>query len=204
MTVLFLALAAVAPVYAKPSSFTVDYYQAQFQWRAWAGSFGTWTYEYKNYLTSEDFTLTGKVLHSSWSYQPVVSDEEGASTVYAYDKETGLWIEHEGRVSYKYPPYYGEYTAYNFFRGYLNFTGDPGADSFAHGVAYQWVYIYAPEEDTGVTDILPYAQWDDAVGAWLVGFSVYIWDPDPTSYSLAFPDPFIEPVPSSVYNHLDL
>jgi len=206
MTILFLVSITVIalPVSAKPATFTVPYYQAQFQWRAWKGPFGDWYYDYQNYETEAEFRLTGKVIHASWSYKPYVTDEEGASTVYVYDKESGLWIEHEGRVSYKYSKY-GDYTAYNFFRGYLQFDGDPSATSFQHGVAYQWIYIYAPEDDTGVTDILTYAHWDEVMGAWLVGFSIYIWDVGPQSYTIpTFPDPFIEPVPASNYNPLDL
>ena len=201
--VLVMVVMAV-PVSAKPATFTVPYYQAQFQWRAWNPMpVGAWSPLYQNYATSSDFKLTGNVLHTAWSYSPVVTDLEGESTVYTYDKKTDIWIEKEGRVSYKYEPYYGDYPIVNYFRGYVEFDGTPGADSFVHGVAYQWAYLLAPQE---VTPSLPYAIWDDRIDAWLVGFSIYLWDPTTTnqSYSMQFPDPFIEPVPASNYNPLNL
>jgi hypothetical protein len=205
LSVLFLSLTVMltVPVMAKPTTFTVNYYQAQFQWRAWS-PFGSWSYTYQNYATSSNFTLTGKVLHSSWSYSPDVTNLEGASTVYVYDRKNGLWIEHEGTITYNYEPYYGEYAVTNYFRGYIKFDGAPTADSFAHGVAYQWVYIYAPEDDTGVTNLLPNAQWDEVMQAWLIGFSVYLWDTGTQSYNVLFPELFIEPVPANNYNPLDL
>jgi len=91
----------------------------------------------------------------------------------------------------------------NYFRGYVKFTGTPSDSNFVHGVAYQWAYLMAPQE---VIPALPYAQWDDTIGAWLVGFSIYLWDPVPpsTPYDVPFPDPFIEPVPASNYNPLGL
>lgn len=200
---MLLVLTLVVPVVGKPETFTVNYYQAQFQWRAWA-PFGQWSYTYQNYQTSAEFTLTGKVLHTSWSYSPVVTNLEGASTVYVYDKKSGLWLENEGTVTYNYEGYYGEYTVTNYFRGYVEFDGAPSESSFVHGVAYQWVYIYAPEGDPGVQELLPHAQWDDIMGAWLVGFSIYLWDTESQSYDIPFPDPFIEPVPACSYNPLDL
>jgi len=70
---------------------------------------------------------------------------------------------------------------------------------------YQWVYIHA-DEDTGVITLLPYAQWDETMGAWLVGFGIYPWDPTAPSipYDISFPSPFIEPVPANDYNPLDI
>jgi hypothetical protein len=206
---ILLTVAFAVPVLAKPVTFTVPIYQAQFQWRAWA-AFGDWSNVYQDYLTSSEYTLTGNVLHSEWEYSPVVTDLEGQSTVYVYDKDTELWIEKEGHVFYKYVPYYGDYWIANFFRGYLNFAGDPTADNFVHGVAYQWVYLMAPEDWEGNPSI-PYAQWDEKVGAWLVGFSIYLWDSGTQSYDItvpyedpAFPDPFIEPVPANDFNPLIL
>ena len=195
----------VIPVMAKPQSITVSFNQAQYQWRANA-PYGSWTVAgtYQNYATSETYKLTGNVLHTYWTYQPDVDDERGAPTVYTYNNKEDLWIEKEGRVSYIYEPIYGEYRAYNFFRGYLDFDGDPSQSTFIHGVAYQWIYIYAPADDAGVTEILPYAQWDSTVEAWLVGFSIYLWDPDPQTYTTPFPDPMIQPIPANNYNHLDL
>ena len=201
-TFMISTLAVIIPIMAKPQSITVPFNQAQYQWRATA-PYGSWSYQVQNSATSETYKLTGNVLHTYWTYQPYVDDERGAPTVYTYNNKEDLWIEKEGRVSYIYTPLY-DYRAYNFFRGYLEFDGDPNEESFIHGVAYQWCYIYADEEDTGVTDILPYAQWDSTVEAWLVGFSVYLWDTDAQSYNEAFPDPLPLPVPANVYNHLDL
>ena len=197
-------LAVIVPAIAKPQSITVTFNQAQYQWRANA-PYGSWSYQDQNYATSETYKLTGNVLHTYWTYQPYVDDERGAPTAYTYNKKENCWIEKEGRVSYIYPTLYGDYRAYNFFRGYLDFDGDPSSDSFNHGVAYQWIYIYAPVDDTGVTDILPYARWDSTVEAWLVGFSLYLWDPGAQTYTTpTFPDPMIQPIPANIYNHLGL
>ena len=72
--------------------------------------------------------------------------------------------------------------------------------------SYQWVYVYAPHEDTGVITLLPYAQWDETMGAWLVGFSIYLTDSSGTvqSYDIPFPVPVPEPIPASNYNPLGL
>lgn len=202
---LLLALFCVLPAYAMPTAFTLNYNQAQFQWRAFSGvPLGNWSYTYLADTESSDYVVTGNVLHTTVSYSPVVSDLQGQSTVYTFDKDSGLWIEHEGTVSYSYEPYYGSYTATNYWRGYVQFDGTPSKTSFFHGVGYQWVYIFAPQSDTGVTTLLPNAVWDNTVGAWLVGFSIYLWDPAPQSYAIPFPNPFIEPVPASNYNPLDL
>jgi len=86
---------------AKPAPFTVPMNQAQFQWRAWDPMpSGTWAPLYLVSATSSDFIPTGNVLHTSWSYSPVVTDLTGQSTVYTYDKKSDIWIEKEGRVSY--------------------------------------------------------------------------------------------------------
>lgn len=202
---LVLVLTVAAPVMAaKPATFTITYNQAQFQWRASAPMpSGTWTPLYLTSAQSSDFKLTGNVLHTAWSYSPVVTDLEGESTVYTYDKKEDRWIEKEGTVSYKYVPGYGDYPIANYFRGYLEFDGTPSEDSFVHGVAYQWVYLLAPQS---VTPSLQYAQWDATMDAWLIGFSIYLWDPTTpsTPYTMTFPDPFIEPVPANNYDPLDL
>jgi len=192
---------------AKPATFTTPYNQAQFQWRA-SAPFGDWSYVYQNYSSSSDFKLTGNVLHSAYSYSPVVTDLEGESTVYTYDKKINRWIEKEGTVSYKYVPGYGDYPIANYWRGYLEFGGTPSTDNFVHGVAYQWVYLLAPQD---VTPSLQYAIWDDTMDAWLIGFSIYLWDSGTQVYDVTspyddpeFPDPFIEPVPASNYDPLGL
>lgn len=204
--VLLLTLAFVAPSYAKPTTFTVNFNQAQFQWRASAGPIGAWTYSYLNSPQSSDYLPTGNVLHTSWSYSPLVTDLTGQSTVYTYNKASGLWIEHEGQVTYMYVAGYGPYQIANFFRGYVQFDGTPSPDNFVHGVAYQWVYLYAPENAVLPSPLDVNAVWDSTIDAWLVGFSIYLWDPTSftQSYTTAFPSPFIEPVPASNYNPLGL
>ncbi len=201
--VLTMTLAGAAMA-AKPATFTTSYHQAQFQWRASAPlPSGTWSPLYRNSTDSSDFRLTGNVLHTAWSYSPVVTDLTGESTVYTYDKKSDRWIEKEGTVSYRYVPGYGDYAIVNYFRGFLEFGGAPSADSLEHGVAYQWVYLLAPQ---AVPPSLQYAIWDDTMDAWLIGFSIYLWDPTTTtqSYTMQFPDPFIKPGPASNYDPLDL
>jgi len=208
LTVLLLApLLMAAPAYAAPpSTFTVQYNQAQFQWRG-VSAFGDWTpgYSYLTSATSSEYVLTGNVLHTSWSYSPLVTDLTGQSTVYVYDKKSGLWIEHEGQVSYGYAPGYGDYQVVNFFRGYLDFGGNtPSTDNFVGGVAYQWAYLFAPQDATLTGAYTANAVWDDKVGAWLVGFSVYVWAPVGPATALPFPTEFPEPVPANNYNPLGL
>jgi hypothetical protein len=203
-----LSLTMLPAVSAKPTTSTVNYNQAQFQWRG-ISAFGDWTpgYSYLNAPESSEYTLTGNVLHTEWSYSPLVTDLHGQSTVYVLDKATGLWIEHEGQVGYKYVDGYGDYPIVNFFRGYLDFGGNvPSTANFVHGVAYQWVYLHAPEDAILTAPYTAYAQWDPRVGAWLVGFSIYLWDNTATvqTYTTTFPSPFIEPVPASNYNPLGL
>ncbi len=195
----FSLMTAVSVAAAKPTTFTTQYNQAQFQWRAWA-QFGAWSYVNQNQPSSSEFKLTGNVLHTAWSYSPDVTELEGESTVYTYDKKNAIWIEKEGTVSYKYVPGYGDYTIVNYWRGYLQFDGTPSTDSFVHGVAYQWAYLLAPQDEP---PSLQHARWDDTMNAWLVGFSIYLWDSENQTYDAPeFPDPFIEPVPANNYNPL--
>jgi hypothetical protein len=190
---------------AKPAEITVPFNQTQFQWRG-VSAFGDWTpgYSYQNSATTSDYTLTGNVLHTDWSYSPLVTGLAGESTVYVYDKTDDVWVENEGRVHYEYVPGYGDQKVFNIFRGYLEFDGTPSADSFVHGVAYQWVYIFAPKDATLTGSNTVNAHWDDTINAWLVGFSIYLWDTGTQSYTTPFPDPFIEPVPANDYNPLGL
>ena len=201
---LISAIAVAVPVSAKQETFTVPIKQAQFQWRAWKpmpdeGS--SWAELYQNYHTTIDCKFSGNVLHTYYTYSPVVSELEGEQTIYVYDKKSGLWIEREGTVSYKYPPYYGDYAIANYWRGYLNFTNTPNGTSFWHGVAYQWVYLVASQEDGG---ILPYAQWDPVMEMWLLGYSIYLWDSDTVTQSYTMNFHFVEPVPASNYNPISL
>lgn len=182
-------LATVGTVMAKTTTLTVPSYETQFQWRALGaypgGVYGAWSYFQPSYLTSTDYTPTGNVLHTTISYAPYVSNQQGGELTYTYDKSTDTWILHDGTVSYNYAPSYGSYTVTNYFRGYIQFSGTPSATNFKHGVLYQWVYIFAPETDTGVKAILPNAQWDSKVGAWLIGFSLYIDDSSLQTYSMS-------------------
>ncbi len=204
---LLVVATMVVSVSAKSVAITVPYNQAQFQWRG-ISSFGNWTpgYSYLNDPETFDFTLTGQVLHTSWSYSPLVTDLAGASTIYNYDAKSDLWVEKEGTVSYQYVPGYGNYPIANYFRGYLSFSGTPSATSFLHGVAYQWVYLLAPQDATLTAPYTAFARWDETAGAWLVGFSIYLWDPASTiqTYTTPFPSPFIEPVPANLNNQLGL
>ena len=202
-TVFLMSIIMVAtPVSAKPQTFTVPIKQAQFQWRAWnpmptEGS--SWTELYQNNPTTIDCKLSGNVIHTYYTYSPSVSDLEGEQTIYVYDKKSSHWIEREGIVSYKYLPYYGDYVVANYWRGYLDFDGVPSQTNFIHGVAYQWCYVYAPEDA-----VLPitYPVWDDIMGAWLVGYSIYLWDADTATQSYTMNFHFVEPVPASNYNPL--
>lgn len=202
---MFLILLMTVPVMAKPLTFTVPIHQAQFQWRAWSpmpteGS--SWAELYQNQHTTIDCKLSGNILHTYYTYSPVVSDLEGEQTIYVLDKNSGLWIEREGTVSYKYPPYYDDYAIVNYWRGYLDFTDvAPSETSFVHGVAYQWVYLAASQEDGG---ILPYAQWDPVMEMWLLGYSIYLWDEATVTQSYSLNFQFVEPVPASNYNPLTL
>ena len=185
-------LATVGTVMAKTTPFTLSYNQAQFQWRAFGGPFGAWSSVYQNDPVTGDgpYTLQGNSLHSTITFSPIVTNVQGASTNYVYDKSSGLWIQHEGTISYNIANYYcrdsdavcsGPYTTY--WRGYLDFGGNTLSDAkFVHGVVYQWVYYYSPHSDTTVLANLPNAIWDSKVGAWLIGFSVYLYDKGTQSY----------------------
>lgn len=204
MLVLVMLALVVTPALAKPTAtFTVPYKQAQFQWRtpSWGGPFGDWSSVYQNWSTSADFTITGNTLHTSISYSPGVTDLRGASHVYTYNKKSGKWIQHEGTIQYTSP--YSGLPITEYWRGYLDFDGAPSATSFVHGVGYQWGYVYNVDE-ASVLEKYPYAVWDSTMGAWLTGFSIYIWDKANQAYTIAFPGPFIEPVPASNYNPLGL
>jgi len=139
----------------------------------------------------------------AFSFAPSVIDLEGESSIYVYDKASGLWIQHEGTIDYRVPGgYYDDFAITSYWRGYLKFNGSPGEGTFDYGVAYQWVYVYLPESDTSVPNTLQGAQWDPVMEAWLIGFSIYIWTSSP--YAGTIPFQFVEPVPASDYNPLDL
>jgi len=210
LVILSLLVVLVTPVMAKPTSFTVPYNQAQFQWRASPIAnpsqipFGDWSDAYQNDATSDDYTLTGNVLHMSISYSPSVTDLQGASTVYVYNGT--VWIQREGTISYTSP--YSGLTITEYWRGYLSFSSIPSAFTFLHGVGYQWGYVYGVDEAT-VKAKYPIAVWDGVMQAWLVGFSIYLWDSGTQTYDDTPPytNPafqFIEPVPADNYNPLGL
>lgn len=191
---------------APPATFTTEpFNQAQDQWRG-ISVFGTWTpgYSYQSSSTTAEFKLTGNTLHTNWSYSPLVTDLAGQSTVYTYNKALDLWIEHEGQVSYKYVPGYGDSPVVNYFRGYVQFNGTPAAGTFIKGVAYQWAYLFVPQGTILTGSYTANAVWDAKVGAYLVGFSIYRWANVPPSGETAFPDPFPSPVPASNFNPLGL
>jgi len=197
---------SVTPAMAKPTSITVQIKQAQFQWRtpSWGGPFGDWSSVYQNFATWFNCTRTGNALHTTISYSPSVTDLVGASTVYVKYNAT-VWIQHEGTIGYTSP--YSGLTITEYWRGYVRFNA---TGAFVHGVGYQWGYVYGVDEAI-VKAKYPYAEWDDVMQAWLVGFSIYLWDAGTQTYDVTppyefpeFPDLFIEPVPASNYNPLGL
>jgi len=203
--IIAVMLLSIGTVFAaKPSTFSINWNQAQFQWRAFGGPFGDWSSIYQNVLITDNdpYTLQGNSLHTTITFSPIVTNVQGASTNYVYDKSSGLWIQHEGTITYDIPNYYcsgsdavctGPYVTY--WRGYLNFGGNiPSDANFVHGVQYQWIYYYSSQDDATVQANLPNAVWDSKVGAWLIGFSVYLWDKTPQNYNIAFPMSNLETV----------
>ena len=190
---------------APPALMSVDLKQTQFQWRTppWGGPIEDgWSWIDYDYITDWDFKCCGNVLHTEITYLPYVSEEEGTSMVYVYDKKEDRWILHEGTIGYV-SPYSGLWIT-EYWKGYLNFSGTPSDETFEHGVGYQWGYVFADEKP----EYYEHAIWDETIGGWLLGFSIYLWDPtdadQQTMYedNVPFPDPFIEPVPKSDYNPL--
>lgn len=200
----------MVPAMAKPESFTLDYYQTQFQWRGNLNGFGSWTFTNMEGWTNSEYTHTGNVLHTYIEYSPVVEDLTGESNIYVHNKKTDLWILREGKVTYKYEPGYGPYTVVNFFRGFMNFSESPSQETFTKGVFYQWVYLFAPEsEEEQIREYIDYAVWDPVMEGWLIGFSIYYQDPEipSTSHAIIFPGPltnFPRPVPAKNYDPLEL
>jgi len=214
MTTLLIAIfmistiAVIVPITAKPPTSRINYIQTQFQWRGHMNQFGSWTYPPMVGGSGTDVRLTEDVLHCWMGYSPdVFGKPRGMSHVYV-DDGTGHWVLHEGKMSYMYPKIYGSYRAVNYFRGYMEFSGTPSTSTFVRGALYQWCYIMKPQKEP-VKDVLPYAEWDPVMNAWLVGFSVYIQDPLTPSppHSLAFPGPltsFPRPIPANNFNPLGL
>jgi len=214
VTLALLAVLAVAAVPARAVPVNIgilNWYGSQFQWRAWAPSSG-WssTIDYSWTESDAPFTLTANTLHTEFTFSPEVTELKGASTDYVYNKKSDLWIQREGTIDYKWVEGYGDVPVRTYWRGYIKFSGDPSQSTFERSIVYQWVYVCLPHEDTSVLTKCPYAIWDEKMGAWLVGFSVYVYDEDAayacpgSGYSVEFPAPFPEPVPASNYNPLDL
>jgi hypothetical protein len=141
-------------------------------------------------------------LHAHFEYQPSPFDVQGASHVFVYDGKEGVWVLKEGTV--RYTSLASGLPITEYFRGYVRFSGEPGSDKFEHAVEYQWAYVYGVDEQT-VKAKYPKAWWDEKMGAWLCGFSIYLQDPTIIPPPLVgFPNPFIEPAPASNYNPLNL
>jgi hypothetical protein len=195
-----------------PANFSVPHYTDQLQWRGYpaspgpGGPFGSWSWTTGSYGDSDDYTLRGNRLNTTISYGPPVTNQKGGNLEYYLDKQSGFWVLHMATIYYNYPDRYGPYMVTNYFTGYDAFyNGNPSATTFVHGVLYQWIYIFAKQSDTGVKAVLPNAVWDGKMHAWLVGFSIYLYDRASTDYSwIPFPAPFPMPKPEGIYNPLGL
>jgi hypothetical protein len=201
-------LLATGPGTFAPATFALSYCTSAFSWRAGgsgSGPFGSWTQVYRVIFESRECTLAGYSLHISVTITGAHNEPKGEPLVYVFNKTIGLWIMHEGMVTYKYPSTYGAYTVTNYFRGYFNFNGDPSAITFLHGVEYQWIYLYLPRnQEASVKAVLPHARWDEVMQAWLVGFTVYIYDSTTPNPPYNVPFQFVEPVQPSDHNPLNL
>lgn len=189
-----------------PIPVTVPMKQTQFQWRTWKTPPDWSAIWYDDIFDPSTYELSGNVLHAEISYQPAVSEEVGTSQVYVYNKKAGHWIMREGTISYFSP--HSSLWVTEYWKGYLDFGDEePSPGTFIHGVQYQWGYVFGYDEDTP-PPFYTYAVWDETMGAWLLGFSIYLQDPTDFDQTVAyegnvpFPDPFIEPVPKSDYNPL--
>ena len=201
-------LLAVVPETFAPATFTLSYCTSAFSWRAGgsgSGPFGSWTHAYRVIFESRECTLAGNSLHITVTVSSLRGEPKGEPLVYTFNNTIGLWIMHEGMATYMYPPRYGPYTATNYFRGYLKFNGDPSATTLVHGVEYEWIYIYVPRnQEASVKTVLPHARWDEMMQAWLVGFTVYIYDSTTPNPPYNIPFQFVEPIQPSDHNPLNL
>ena len=199
-------LALIIPVMAK-EQIAVEMKQTQFQWRTWKTPAQWSNIWYDGVWDPMEAEYSGNVLHTEISYQPDVLDEVGTSQVYVYNKKTEQWIMREGTIQYK-SPYGPQLWITEYWKGYLEFDGEPSSESFVHGVQYQWGYVFGYDENNP-PPYYTYAVWDETMEGWLLGFSIYLLDPIGTDQKVAyegkvpFPDPFIEPVPKSDYNPLN-
>jgi hypothetical protein len=203
--IMFFALMLTMPVMAaKPTQVALSYKRTHYRWWGDGGiSFGSWSSPapwYNNQPDAKVLTLAGNMLKTAFIFSVPTT---GASTVYVYDKVSGLWILHEGTINYSSPNSGLPITEY--WRGFLEFNDIPSTASFVHGVNYRRAYVYGLDEATVIASY-PYAVWDAKMGAWLVEFDILLWDPTSytQSYAISFPSPFIEPVPANNYNPLNL
>jgi len=195
IVLLSMLLFAGISVVKATSPITVPSYRTMFGWFAWVD--GLWLYtSIPTSAITTDYTLTGNVL------QTAIPSMYGAPGTldYTYDSKANLWITHEDIVvDLRY--YCGCFVTV-CFRGYLNFSGEPSAETFEHSVLYQWTYVDAPQSGQ-----LPYpygnvwsfwanTQWDSTVGAWLTQFTIYYNDKTETSYPnpIPLPSPLPEPI----------
>ena len=192
------------------SGFTVSFNEAVFSWRARFGPIGAWNNLPipQNVPTSYNYTLAGNALYTyigPLSPARPGTEVNGSSTVYVYDANAGVWVQNEVAVVYtsSQSPFL-PVTLYR--RGYLAFDGTPGADTFVHGVMYQWGFVYGYDEAT-VKGTYTNATWDSTMSAWHIGFAIYLWDTASQAYDTgapydnpSFPSPMIEPVPASNFN----
>jgi hypothetical protein len=197
-------------------TFTLSFNQAVFSWRARFGPLsGEWNNIPipQNVPTSFDYKLAGNKLHTvigPLSPPRPGTEVYGNSTYYVY-KGKGVWVQNRGETvvyTSSQPPHYLPVTLHR--RGYLKFDGAPSADTFVHGVMYQWGYVYGYNETT-VKAAYAHAVWDSKMGGWHIGFAIYLWDKATQTYDTVapftnpgFPSPMIEPLPDRNYNPLGL
>jgi hypothetical protein len=179
------------------TTINVPSYRTTYQWNGWVEGRveGGLSKYIPSSLTSTDYSLTGNVLQDEMTI-PSIYGVSGTLD-YTYDKNTNLWITHEGPI-YTYVEL--GYSANVYFSGYLEFSGKPSASTFEHGVLYRWCYIIASESDTFAQQYWG-GKWDSTVGAWLVQFHININDNMPQTYPDPIPFPTPLPDPSN-YNPL--
>jgi len=176
-------LAVIIPVMAK-EQIAVEMKQTQFQWRTWKTPAQWSNIWYDGVWDPMEAEYSGNVLHTEISYQPDVLDEVGTSQVYVYNKKTEQWIMREGTIQYK-SPYGPQLWITEYWKGYLEFDGEPSSESFVHGVQYQWGYVFGYDENNP-PPYYTYAVWDETMDAWLLGFSIYLLDPIGTEQKVAY------------------
>ena len=205
-----------------PTTIIWQCYGDQFQWRALTttnggGPFDAWSYWQSYGQYPDTYALKGNTLSTTISFEPTVTDQVGGTLVYMFNSEMNIWILPPTMLTYYYA-LYGPWKITNWWTGYVAFNGAPTAANYVEDVMYQWVYIYPQaglaHNAAGLAALQvydPFAVWDQQVGAWLVGISVY---PDnvintpvvSSSGSVPFPSVFvpIEPFAPGNYDPLHL